>query len=150
MNDPIDTLIKMRKKMMELMKGLSHEQLVTIPDGQRSSILWNLGHCVVTQQTLCYVRSGLRPHIDVALIERYGKGTNGDDADAADIGTIEDLLLDTAFQLQKDVASELFKNYDPLLTSLDVEIKSAAEAIEFNNIHEALHFGFARALRRAV
>ena len=37
------------------------EQLALIPEGFHNNILWNIAHCVVTQQLLCYKLAGVQP-----------------------------------------------------------------------------------------
>ena len=50
-----------RELFLELVNSLSIEQLNKIPEGFNNNIAWNFGHIVVTTQTLCYVRSGVKP-----------------------------------------------------------------------------------------
>lgn len=151
MSDPSTaTLIRLRTKMRELLKGLSHEEAMTVPPGHRTSILWNIGHALVTQQLLTYLRSGLKPRIELDLMDHYAKGTDGSGARAADIPVIEESLLRTAFVLQDDVAAGRFSTYEGVHTSLDVHVGTIQEALAFNNVHEGLHLGYARAQARDV
>ncbi|MCH5598459.1 DinB family protein [Niabella ginsengisoli] len=64
-----------RNNFIELVNGLSIDQLNKIPDGFHNNIAWNFGHIVVTTQGLCYRLSGLPLNIDSSIIDRYKKGT---------------------------------------------------------------------------
>ncbi|MFW5844815.1 MAG: DinB family protein [Planctomycetota bacterium] len=150
MQDHFQTLVKLRIRSRELLKGLDKEQLLEVPPGFRNNILWNIGHALITQQNLTYGLSGHKPRVPLDLVERYRKGTGPQQVQAADIETIEKLLLETAFTLQKDYESGHFTVFKSHRTSLDVELGTIEAAIGFNNIHEALHYGYARAQMRAL
>src|SRR5688500_9246271 len=56
--------------------GLSEDQLLAIPQGSRNNIMWNLGHLIVTQQTLQYRLSGLPMLVPDELVAQCGAGSS--------------------------------------------------------------------------
>jgi len=58
MNKGIDGIRRTRTYLLDFIKDLSVEQLNEIPGRLNNNIIWNLGHTLVTQQHLCYIRSG--------------------------------------------------------------------------------------------
>ena len=66
---------KLRERQLKLLNSFTPEELAIIPAGFKNNILWNLAHCVVTQQLYCYGNSGLPTHISAEFAERYRKGT---------------------------------------------------------------------------
>ncbi|WAC00870.1 DinB family protein [Lacinutrix neustonica] len=56
------------------LEELSLAQLNAIPNGFNNNVIWNIGHCIVTEQILVYKLSGLKPHVSEALIEKIQKG----------------------------------------------------------------------------
>ena len=43
-----------RLKLLAYLEKATPEQLALIPEGFHNNVLWNIAHCVVTQQLLCY------------------------------------------------------------------------------------------------
>jgi hypothetical protein len=150
MQNQFESLIKLRIRTRELVKGLSNEQLLAIPGGFRNNILWNAGHLVVTAELLTYSRTGHKPTTPMDLVERYRKGSDGSQVRIEDLPLIEERLLESPFQLQRDYESGLFSSFERYRTSLDVELGTIEDAIAFNGIHEGMHIGFMKALARIV
>ena len=140
-----------RQNSLDLIKDLSDEQLNKIPEGFSNNLIWNLGHLVVTQQLLCYRLSGLPCHVEDELIEKYRKGSAPtQDASAEEIKTIKKLAIELVDKTEKEYKEKIFKDYTPYMTSYKVELTSIEEALDFNNLHEGLHYGYMRALYKLV
>jgi hypothetical protein len=60
MQETFKFILKSRQKFIELLDGLSIEQLNKIPTGFNNNIIWNFAHIVVSTQTLVYVRTGIK------------------------------------------------------------------------------------------
>ena len=152
MKEQIAIIKKMRAGFINLMTPLSIEQLNHIPTGYNNNILWNFGHILVVQQALCYGLSGLPQNVDKALSEKYRKGTKPESFISAEefemLKTLSVSLLDTFEKDHKKKA--IFKDLKPYMTSLGFEIDSIGTAIQFNTLHEGLHYGYALCLKRAV
>ena len=57
-----------RARLLCFLDEATPEQLALIPEGFHNNILWNLAHCVDTQQLLCYKLAGVQPYVSAELI----------------------------------------------------------------------------------
>lgn len=137
-----------RSKLLNYLENLSPEQLAKIPNGFRNSVLWNIGHCIVTQQLLCYKLGGITPLVSEQFIDLYRKGTipEGHIPSCEEIKTLKELLISTQKQLQTDYEKGIFKEFNTYMTSYGFELNSIEDAINFNNTHESMHLGTVIAL----
>jgi hypothetical protein len=140
-----------RKNLLKAIKSLSSEQMNKIPVGFSNNVVWNVGHILITQQLLCYKLSTLDLKTPADFVERYRKGS----APSQSIGTneiafLKEHLLKTSVLLQKNYKSGDFKSYSTYETSYGATLNSIEEAINFNNLHEALHLGYVMALKKAL
>ncbi len=115
-----------------------------IPNGFNNSLYWNLAHCVVTQQLLCYKLSGNEMLISDEIVEKYRKGSLAPTDVPSDIelNQIKELIISSVDQLERDYNGGLFKQYSEYPTSYGVTLNSIEDAIQFNSLHEALHLGY--------
>ena len=63
-----------RARLLRFLDEATPEQLAFIPEGFHNNILWNIAHCVVTQQLLCYKLVGVQPHVSEELIKHLQEG----------------------------------------------------------------------------
>lgn len=140
-----------RNNILNAIKDYSIEQLNVIPDGFNNNLIWNFGHVLVTQQLLCYGLSGLPMHLDKELITKYRKDSKPTDfVDEAEFELLKGKTFELIEQTKADYANGVFKEYRNYTTSYNVTLNSVEEAIQFNNVHEGLHFGSVLALRKLV
>lgn len=149
MNKIFDILYAGRKKFAELVDRLSIEQLNEIPKGFNNNIAWNFGHIVVSQQTLCYIRAGLTPHLDDYLIDRYKKGTKPESfIPESEIALLKDYSFSLIEQLKADLEADKFTGYTTFATQFGVELSSIQDAIPYVATHDTLHLGYVMALAK--
>jgi hypothetical protein len=142
-----------RTNFSNLVDGLSDEELNLVPGRFNNNIGWNFGHIIVIQQTLCYIRMGFESKIEPALIERFRKGSKPEQwITKEEIALFKTQLTAQVDELEKDVASGFFdgREYEKLSTSYGVEINSLEDSIHYLATHDALHYGYALALRKAL
>lgn len=140
-----------RKNLKEILDSTPYEELMLIPDGFNNNLYWNLAHCVATQQLLHYYLSGNSFRIDKYWVETYKKGTLPNlDVSTSEIEDLGYLLTETSKILAKDYEAGLFTDYSNYPTSFGISLSSIEEAIQFNNVHEGLHYGYALAQKRAI
>src|SRR5450756_829787 len=72
----VSLIEKTRQRMLQIVSGVSQEQLLHIPKGFRNNLLWNFGHVVVVQQDLCYEKSGLPLRIPAYFLAPFKKGSH--------------------------------------------------------------------------
>ena len=135
----------------KLLKEISLEDLNTIPEGFSNNIFWNVAHVVVTQQLLVYKLSGLPMYISDELVSKYRNKTKPEgDVTQAEVDEIDDLLDSLLVKTEADLAAGIFKNYNTYTVSLGATLSTVDEAIEFNNLHEGVHYGYILALKKAL
>lgn len=147
----LELLAQTRANFLNLIEGLSLEQICTVPEGRTNNILWNLGHVVVTQQILCYKLSGLPMNLPVELIEKYRKGSTGQVTAAADeLAFLKDAARSLVEKTKSDYIEGIFKHFEEYPTSYGIKLHHIEEALTFNNTHEGVHFGLAMAIAKQL
>lgn len=140
-----------RKALAKILDHFSLEKLNKIPPGFKNNLFWNIAHVVVTQQLLVYGLSGLDKNIPEDWIELYKKGTSTQrDASEKELAQLQGLLFSTVEQTEKDIEANIFQKYSAYMTSTGFELKSIADAFNFNNFHEGIHLGYILALKKAL
>lgn len=151
MEKVFDIILKTREVFTNALKDFSIEQLNNIPDGFNNNIVWNFAHIIVTPQLLCYKLSGLPFTLDEALIDAYKKGTKPEGFVSKEaFDTLLELEKFTTIKLIEDYKAGIFKTYQPYINSFNVEQTCVEDAIKFSSVHDGLHLGAVRALRRLV
>ena len=85
------------------------------------------------------------------MIEKYRKGTKPEHiVTQAEVDEIKSLLFATIDQTEVDFENKIFKNFDEYPTSTGFVLKSAKDAMIFNNFHEGLHLGILMSIRKFV
>ncbi|MEN2486727.1 DinB family protein [Flavobacterium sp. B11] len=151
MSSVFDVQKTIREILLKLLEGHSLEQLNKIPDGFSNNIIWNIGHCISSQQLLVYKLSGLPTMVSEDFINKYRKGTKPEgDVSQAEVDKIRILLSTTLEKTKNDFESGLFVDYHEYTTSVGFTLRNVQGALDFNNYHEGLHTGVAMALRKLV
>lgn len=140
-----------RKSLVQEIDDLSIEQLQKIPEGFKNNIFWNVAHTLVSQQILHYKMLGLNPLITNDWIENYQNGTFPRFVITEDeIDYLKNKLIITAEQLEEDFNEKKFESYTEFETKMGILISSVEDAINFNNTHEALHYGIVSSMKKLV
>jgi len=140
-----------RLNFIKLLDTFSIEQINNIPIHFSNNLLWNFGHTIVTKQLLCYHRAALEAPMPEHLLAAYRKGSRPTGrAEEAEYLLLKDWALRGLALFEDHLAQGLFRQYEAYTTSFGLEIKSLEEALRFDAAHEALHFGYALALRKLL
>lgn len=151
MQKRFDNLLKGRQLMLKVIDGLSNEQINKIPEGFNNNIAWNIAHLVVTQQLLCYKLAGADCLISEEMIDNFRKGAMPNyQVSEEEFETIKKQLLEFPIKLEEDYESGIFTGYTDYLTSVNVNLTSIDEAIDFNFFHEGIHLGIILQLKKLV
>ncbi len=151
MEKQIALIKQTRNNFIKLVDGLTIDQLNKIPAGYNNNIAWNFAHIVAAQQSLCNILSGNALKVDQAFVEKYRKGTKPEgNVDAAEIDLIKGYLIAHIEDLEKGLQNNIFAEYKQYETSYGFVLNSISDAVTFFAVHDALHFGYAMALKRAV
>ena len=140
-----------RKLYLKLLENYTLEQLNKIPEGFSNNLVWNLGHIIVAQQGLVYRLSGLPMYVSDEMRDTYKSGTKPTGTTTQDeVDKLKELLFSLMEKTKEDYAAEKFVTYTDYTTGTGFHLASTQEAIEFNNYHEGVHFGFMLNIRKFV
>lgn len=149
MEKQFDVIVKTRMNFLNLVNGLSIDELNKIPDGFNNNIAWNFGHIIMSQQVLCYVRAGIAPRGGELLIKKYQKGSKPESfIDAEEIEQLKKLAFSLIDDLKTDMKENKFAGYEPVSTSFGVDLNNVEDAIPYFSMHDGLHLGYAMAIRK--
>lgn len=147
----LSTTRQTRANFIRLLSGMSLEAVNHIPEGFNNNLIWNFGHIIATQQLLTYSLSGLEPKVEEEILAAFRKGTKPEKVHTtAELEGLKRLATSTLDQLEADFEAGLFQTFESYPTSYGVELTNIEEAVAFNALHEALHLGYAMALKRAL
>lgn len=140
-----------RANFLALLDAYRPEQLNQIPEGYNNNLIWNFAHVIVTQQLLTYGLSGLPLNLPAEMVEAFRKGSKPQrDYTEAEIDNFKQLSGTTLQQFEADWQAGRFNNFKAYETSFGLELKNLDAAIQFNNIHEGLHLGYAMSMRKSI
>ena len=106
-----------RARLLQLIEKSNYEILFKIPEGFNNNILWQIGHCITSQQSHMYMRSGLTMYMSKEFEESFKNGSSPASWKITpDVNEVKHLLI--GFQV---------KNY--------------VQALQAANYHEADHSG---------
>jgi hypothetical protein len=142
--DRIISLTKLsRQNYLNYLNRFDIEALNQIPQGYNNNIIWNIGHIVAVFDALCYSLSGNKNYTSTTFIEKYKKGTTPETSfTEADKDEIASLLISQIEKFEKDLENNVFQNYTEYKTSFQNTLQNIEDALQFNLIHEGIHFGY--------
>ena len=151
MSSVFDTQKTIREIFVKILDHHSLEQLNKIPDGFKNNLIWNIGHCIASQQILVYKLSGLPLQVSDELIAKYSKGTKPEaDVSQEEVNEIKNLLTQTILQTEKDYNDNVFKNYNQYTTSMGFDLKNVQDALDFVSYHEGIHTGIIMGIKKFI
>jgi len=140
-----------RNVLLTFLEKYTLEQLNTIPDGFSNNLIWNIGHIIVVQQMLVYKLSDLTMMISDEMVEKYKKGTKPEhNVNQKEVDEIKAALFSTLEKTRNDFGKNKFQKYNEFTSMSGFTIRTAADAIVFNNYHEALHTGIMMQIRKFI
>jgi len=151
MNPVFEVHKTIREILLKILDGHSLEQLNKIPPSFNNNLIWNIGHCISSQQVLVYKLSGLPTMVSEEFIAKYKKGTKPEgDVSQEEVDEIRTLLSTTLEKTKNDFDSGLFVDFNEYTTSMGFTLRNAQDALSFNNYHEGIHTGIAMSIRKFV
>ena len=140
-----------RMAQLNFLENHSLEQLNAIPEGFSNNLIWNIGHSIVVQQILVYKLSDLSMMISDEMADKYKRGSKPQHSvSQKEVDEMKGLLFSTLEKTKKDFREKLFQTYNEFTSMSGFTMKSATDAIEFNNYHEALHLGIMMQIRKFI
>ncbi|MDE3235622.1 MAG: DinB family protein [Bacteroidota bacterium] len=152
MQNTLAYIKRTREQFIKLVNELSEEQLNKIPAGFSNNIAWNFGHIIVTVPVLAYQRSGVNKEIVVPFQEKYQKGTRPESfISKQEIATLQQQLTDSIASIELDISTGKFNTMETFTTAtFGLPISSIEETLNCILAHDAMHYGYALAIRKAV
>lgn len=151
MKKQFDLLKTTRNNVIDFASKFSIEELNIVPANFNNNILWNAAHLIATQQVLFYNLSNLEYTVYLDFIERYRKGTKPEKfIGEEEWKFIKDTLIQTLAPTYDDYLQKRFQSFRSYETSYGFVLDNIDDVIVFNNAHEAMHFGFMKAIGKAI
>jgi hypothetical protein len=151
MNLQLENIRKSRLYIIDFVKDLSLEKLNKIPHGFNNNIMWNLGHLVAAQQSICYSKGGLTPSLSEHDYAKYKPGTRPERFyDSIEEDEVKSLLISAIDVMQRDYEQGLFQAFVPWTNRYGNSLSNIDEAINYLQFHEGLHFGVITSIRKLV
>ena len=149
MQKQIELIKQTRNKFIQLVEGLSIEQLNEIPAAMSNNIAWNFGHIVAAQQGLCNALSGVALNVDPEFIAHFKKGTAPENFISKEIiNQFKKYIVSNIEDLEKGLGENIFAQYQPYTTSYGYALNNIEDAVRFVAVHDALHLGYSMAIRK--
>lgn len=140
-----------RKNYLNFFDNYSLDQLNKIPNGFNNNLIWNIGHVIVAQQSLIYKCSNLPMYISEDLLNQYRPGTRPSGTTSqSEANELKELLISLISKTEADFQKNLFTTYIERTVVTGFHLASIKDAMEFNNYHEGLHFGYMMSIKKFV
>lgn len=131
-----------RNRLLQIIERNNKDILFKIPEGFNNNIIWQIGHCITSQQRHMYMRSGLPMYISKEFEEAFKIGSCPLSwENTPDIEEVKHALINTVNKLELDLESKIFTNYTPFQLPIGFQINNHVEALQAANYHEAEHSG---------
>lgn len=152
MKKQFDILKITRANILKEIDQLSATALFKIPNGFNNNILWNALHVIASQQLLIYRLSQTPFRINKEIIMAFKSGTTPTEEIKTElIDFAKNHLLTTPTQLEEDYQNQIFGDaFKSVTLSYGMTLNHLEDAIYFNNIHESMHFGQIKMLKRSI
>jgi len=146
-----DIMQKTRTNFLNLLDGLTTEQLNIIPAGFSNNLIWNFAHLLATQQAIFYGLTGLTPNVDEQFIKSYRRYTKPEGfVSATEFEDIKQNFEQAQRTFFEDYRKGAFNNFKQYTTSFGVQLDTVEDAIKFSSMHDGLHYGYAMAIKHLV
>ena len=146
-----DIMQKTKINFVQLLDGLTIEQLNKIPAGFNNNLIWNFAHLLATQQVIFYGLSGLPPKVDEHFIKSYRRFSKPESfVSASELETIQNNFEAAQQTFFEEYRNGTFASFKPYTTSFGVQLDTLEDAIKFSSMHDGLHYGYAMALKHLV
>jgi len=141
-----------RSKIIPLYQSLTIEQLNKIPNGFRNNLAWHLGHIVVTNDILCYIKTGVQPEKEIPYMDQYKNGSVPEKfIERSEIDYFLNRLLPSLEAIEADFQKGIFKEIQPYATmTFGVEMKDIATYFACCEHHDILHYGNMQAMKKLI
>jgi|TARA_B110000285_G_C15085760_1_gene596144 hypothetical protein len=141
-----------RQRMLDVIGERPFQELIKIPETHNNNLFWNFGHAVVTQHLLSFGLCKMELQIPMEIVDRFRKGSSAKEQVflESDLDYFKQNATKFIDLTEEHLTNGKFENFTEYSTSYGVVLDSIESAIQFNNLHEGLHFGYMMALRKLI
>ena len=154
MNQKIEKIKNLRLFLIKQLHGLTPEELNKIPKGYNNNIIWNIGHLISANQSLCYKRSGHPARVDQKYILPFFTNTKPVEfVSEHEIKTMKLVFINSIDVLAEDFENNIFTSYTPsenIERLYGMKLKNIEDALDFLLYHEGFHSGYITSMIRVV
>lgn len=145
----LEILKQNRQYLLQLVDNYSLEQLNRVPKNFSNSIIWNMGHLLVTEKILTYGLCNLKlPLVSDEMIHQFRKGTMPVDYSTEVWEEVKNLFLPSLDKTETDYKSGIFINFSPYTTSIGLNLLDVESAAKYIAYHEGIHAGVIQSIRK--
>ena len=106
----IEHLYIIRQRLLSYLEDTNLEKQLIIQKGCNNNMLWQIGHCVVSQQRLMYSLSGLPINVSDSYSANFKIGSSPKDwLETPDIEEVKTSLIETVDILKRDLENNLIR-----------------------------------------
>lgn len=150
-----ESILKMlnvtRGFLLKNVSKLSEEQLLTIPEGSKNNILWNLGHIVASEGSMIYGMAGVESPLPENYSALFSGGTSPADwTETPDCKEVLGHLGTLSAQVKSDYEAGKFAGYKSQELFPGLTFDNVEDAISFHILHEGIHMGLIMNLVKKV
>jgi hypothetical protein len=149
MKEQFELIRQTRTRFIDLVNGLSIEELNEIPAGMNNNIAWNFGHIITAQQGLCNALSGVELDVPEEVTAGFKKGTKPEGFISQEtIDELKEYAVSCIDELERGLGENVYVQYKSYTTSFGYTLNNIEDAVRFVMVHDALHLGYAMAIRK--
>ena len=142
---------QIRQDVLRAIEGLTSDQMTAIPGGASNNILWNIGHVLYDQYNVLYRVCGLPDPLPQNYQGWFDCGTSPRNwTKLPDVRKVTDRFRTFIETVVADYEGGRFSPFNPYQLDDGTPVDTIQEAILFDALHEASHYGVIITLRRLV
>lgn len=151
MKNSLELIRYVRNNIRTLIDGLTVSQMNMVPREMKNNIIWNLGHIIFTQQTMCYRLGGYPTKINTAVFSAFASGTiPKENVDKTGISIIKTTFIEILDEFEQDLMSGIFNSYTPWLLHNELIIDNIDDAMALTAVHEGRHYGVIESMVKLI
>jgi len=140
-----------RGYLLQVIDGLTDEQMLEVPEGAVNNVLWNLGHIVNAHDRFTYGACEVESDVPESYTDLFTGGTSPSDWQSPpSIEEVMGHIKEATEKTYADYAAGKFDNYNAFELTPVLKIKNIDDALQFNCLHEGVHIGIILSLKRLI
>lgn len=142
-----------RSNTLRTLESITEESADIMPAGFNNTIRWHLGHIYLTQEWLVFYHGNERASVPETFPALFGVGSNPAEWKTAPptLETLRSLLTEQTSRMSETFANRLDQPAKkPPTMGGRLQLTTIGSVLAFTLHHESEHYGFIKALQRAI